>query len=121
MGSIRRTRPTKVVGGHQFRQVDAGYEHTCAVTTEFRAWCWGSNAVGQLGAGRAPGTNSTRPVAVAGGLFFAQLSAGASHGCAKTGAGAGYCWGDNSHAALGNGSSGPSTSTIAPGPVSAPR
>jgi alpha-tubulin suppressor-like RCC1 family protein len=169
--AIRRARPTKVVGGHLFRQVDAGWEHTCAVTTDFRAWCWGSghqgqlgngkiylsfwpravsgglsirrvsagwfhncaettnsrawcwgsNAVGQLGAGLAPGTIRTTPVAVAGGLFFAQLSAGAAHSCAKTGAGAGYCWGDNFYAALGNGSSGPSTSTTAPGPVSAPQ
>ena len=169
--ALRRTKPVKVSGGHQFRQVDAGNEHSCAVSTDSRAWCWGSghqgqlgngktylsfwpravsgglsvgrvstgwyhscaetagnrawcwgsNAAGQLGAGVEPGTNSTTPVAVAGGLFFAQLSVGAEHGCARTGTGAGYCWGDNFYAALGIGSSGPGTSTTAPVPLSEPQ
>jgi alpha-tubulin suppressor-like RCC1 family protein len=167
----RRTKPMQVAGGHQFRQIDAGNEHSCAVSTDSRAWCWGSgrqgqlgngktylsfwpravsgglsvervstgwyhscgettsnrawcwgnNAAGELGAGVEPGTNRTTPVAVAGGLVLTQLSAGAQHGCAKTGTGMGYCWGDNFYAALGIGSSGPGTSTTAPVPVSEPQ
>jgi hypothetical protein len=54
-------------------------------------------------------------------LFFAQLSAGAEHGRARTGSGAGYCWGDNFYAALGIGTSGPGTSTTAPVPVREPQ
>ena len=166
----RRTKPVKVVGAHAFRQIDAGAYHTCAVTTEARAfcwgngrggqigngktylslwpravsggltiarvsagllhtcaettvkraYCWGSNSFGQLGSGQAVGTNATKPVPVAGGLSVAQLSAGSWHTCAKTTSGAGWCWGDDFFAALGNGTSGTSGSSVAPVPVAAP-
>jgi hypothetical protein len=49
-----------------FRQVSAGLSHTCGVTTDDRAYCWGSNARGQLGDGTT--TGRTRPVAVAGAM-----------------------------------------------------
>ena len=41
--------PTAVLGGHLFRQVSAGSNHTCGVTTDDRAYCWGSNWHGQIG------------------------------------------------------------------------
>jgi hypothetical protein len=46
-----------------FRQVSAGFNHTCGVTPDNRAYCWGYNFFGQLG----DGTTTTRlaPVAVA--------------------------------------------------------
>jgi alpha-tubulin suppressor-like RCC1 family protein len=34
-----------------FRQVSAGDNHTCGLTTEDRAYCWGLNEHGQLGDG----------------------------------------------------------------------
>jgi alpha-tubulin suppressor-like RCC1 family protein len=42
-------------------------------------------------------------VAVAGGLTFAWLSAGASYTCAVTTGGAAYCWGYNGTGQLGDG------------------
>jgi alpha-tubulin suppressor-like RCC1 family protein len=42
-------------------------------------------------------------VAVVGGHFFAQVSAGADHACGKTPAGVAYCWGNNLLGALGDG------------------
>jgi alpha-tubulin suppressor-like RCC1 family protein len=42
-------------------------------------------------------------VAVAGGLFFSQVSAGTGDGCGRTEAGVGYCWGYNPYAQLGDG------------------
>jgi alpha-tubulin suppressor-like RCC1 family protein len=40
---------TPVVGGHKFRLIAAGGEHTCAVDVTNTIFCWGDNSVGQLG------------------------------------------------------------------------
>jgi len=71
------------------------------VTTAGAAYCWGDNSSGQLGNGTK--TKSTTPVAVAGGLTFATVSAGQYFACGVTTAGAAYCWGNNSSGQLGNG------------------
>jgi alpha-tubulin suppressor-like RCC1 family protein len=112
--------PRAVSGGLSVARVSTGLFHTCAETTVKRAYCWGSNSFGQLGSGQAVGTNTTTPVPVAGGLSVAQLSAGNWHTCAKTTSGAGYCWGDDFFAALGNGTSGSFGSSVEPVPVAAP-
>src|SRR5918911_1014143 len=76
-----------------FRQVSAGEDHTCGVTTENRAYCWGRNVFGELG----DGTHNIHltPVAVAGGLRFAHVSAGSHHTCGVTTDDRAFCWGWN--------------------------
>jgi alpha-tubulin suppressor-like RCC1 family protein len=37
-----RSTPTAVAGGHPFRQISAGQDVTCAVSTFNQAWCWGN-------------------------------------------------------------------------------
>jgi alpha-tubulin suppressor-like RCC1 family protein len=100
---VDRTTPEPVRGGLSFAPVIAGgLEHTCGVTTGGSAYCWGDNDHGQLG----DGTDLDRfitPVPVAGGLSFASLTAGTGHTCGVTGAGSLYCWGDNGHGRLGDG------------------
>jgi len=49
-----------------FRAISAGYDHTCAVTTDGAAYCWGSNSTGAVGDGTT--SDRTSPVLVAGGL-----------------------------------------------------
>src|SRR6058998_3297698 len=56
-----------------FATLSGGGDHTCGVTTGGAAYCWGNNGLGQLGNGTT--TNSATPVAVAGGLTFATVSA----------------------------------------------
>ncbi len=45
------SRPVAVIGGLQFIQISARYQHTCGVTVGNKAYCWGSNVAGQLGNG----------------------------------------------------------------------
>ena len=72
--------------------VSSGGYHTCGLTLDGVAYCWGDNTAWQLGTG---GDKSTRvtPTLVAGGLHFAGLGAGGFQTCALTAAGAAYCWG----------------------------
>jgi alpha-tubulin suppressor-like RCC1 family protein len=55
--------PVPVAGGLRFRQLSAGGDHTCGVTTGNVAYCWGTNTSGELGNGTT--SPSHTPVAVA--------------------------------------------------------
>jgi len=63
VGSFSMT-PVRVVGGLRFRNLTASTTgfHTCGVTNNDRAYCWGRNSSGQLGDGT---TVLTRPAPVA--------------------------------------------------------
>ena len=99
-----RSVPASVNGfassGAQF--VSAGQLHTCLLTSSGGVKCWGDNSHGQLGDGT--NTNRLMPVNVSGlGSGIKMVSAGGSHTCALTDAGAVKCWGDNSRGQLGDG------------------
>ena len=104
--------PLAVAGGLSFASLSVGGAHTCGVTADGAAYCWGLIGNGQLGNPAASGSCayglacSPTPVAVVGGLRFASVSAGAMHTCGVATGGAAYCWGDNSYGQLGAGSSG---------------
>jgi len=102
-GSACSRRPVPVLGGLAFRQVSArGRFHSCGVTTDDVAYCWGTNAFGQLGDGTE--NDSPQPVPVAGGLRFREVIAGLLHSCGVTTDNVAYCWGHNQAGELGNGS-----------------
>lgn len=82
-----------------FRQVSAGGIHTCGVTVDDQAFCWGGNNLGQLGDGTTRGR--LRPTPVAGGLRFRNVSAGANYTCGITTANKAYCWGNGFDGELG--------------------
>lgn len=105
------TSPVPVLGGLTFRSVNVGWDHTCGLTTSGAAYCWGSNAIGQLGNGFSR-TSSTKPATVVGALTFKEVSAGQGYTCGITTQGTAYCWGENVFGRLGNGmrSLGPSSS-----------
>lgn len=86
-------------GTLSFRQVSAGGHHTCGVTVNDLAYCWGDGRA--LGAGII--SYQLRPVAVLGGLRFREVSAGFRHTCGVTTDNRAYCWGPNTTGALGTG------------------
>lgn len=102
-----------------FAAVSDGTGHTCALTPPGAAYCWGFNNQGELGNGTTTGSPVcgtpcvVNPAPVSGGLTFASVSAGASHSCGVTLAGAAYCWGDNSSGDLGDGTTAQRTSPVA--------
>jgi alpha-tubulin suppressor-like RCC1 family protein len=96
-----KAKPALVAGGHQFRQLAAGMNHTCAVTTADQAFCWGSG--GQIGDGKT--VDRYTPRAVVGGLSFSRVSTGLFHTCGETPTNRAYCWGSNGLGQLGNGGS----------------
>ncbi len=107
-----RLTPVAVSGGLSFVEVSAGGEmHTCGVTDDGSAYCWGNNEWGQLGVGGSP-WGSNLPWAVSGGLRFAAVSAGAFYTCGVTDDGSAYCWGENWYGQLGDGS--PTASRLTP-------
>jgi alpha-tubulin suppressor-like RCC1 family protein len=121
-------QPTLAVAALTFRQISGGGLHTCGVTTTNQAYCWGYNQYGQLGTGTSTGPEhcsgaggpfpcSTKPVAVAGGLRFLQVSTGSYHTCGVTTDHQVYCWGGND-GRLGNGTTDDRPS---PGPVAGAR
>jgi alpha-tubulin suppressor-like RCC1 family protein len=104
--------PAAVAGGLNFAAVSVGAIHACGLTAVGAAYCWGLDSYGELGAG-TPGAQicgsegvpcSTTPLVVVGGRSFSALSAGWTQTCALDGAGAAYCWGDNTYGGLGNAS-----------------
>jgi len=99
------------------QRVAAGDEHACALVGG-AAYCWGSNASGQLGAGASGPVQSSLPltVAVPAGVSFVSLTAGTNHTCGLTGAGSLYCWGSDADGALGNGDA-TTANQSAPSPV----
>jgi alpha-tubulin suppressor-like RCC1 family protein/CRISPR/Cas system-associated protein endoribonuclease Cas2 len=76
-------------------EIVAGLNHTCGLTNEGRAWCWGLNDYGQLG-GNAPRNTAPNPlpVAVAGAPVFTRIAAAERFTCGIADqTGVAYCWG----------------------------
>ena len=84
-------RPVRVVGGLRFTSLSVGSSHACALTSDDKAYCWGSNLRGALGDGTV--VDRATPTAVSGGLRFVSISGGHDHTCALTDGGEAWCWG----------------------------
>jgi hypothetical protein len=76
----------------RFVALSGGDLHTCGLTREGRAYCWGDNTNGQLGAG-IPTPSTSAPTRVATTQTFAIIAAGSSTTCALTADGTPWCWG----------------------------
>ncbi len=77
---LQQFKPTAglEVHDHRFLAVSAGGYHTCAITDQAEALCWGDNRFGQCDAPEGS---------------FSQIAAGGYHTCALTLEGDAVCWG----------------------------
>ena len=71
--------------------IATGYQHSCALDDDGRAWCWGRNGSGQVGDGTTE--DRATPVAVSTSQRFSNISTGFGTTCAINLAGEMYCWG----------------------------
>ena len=110
--SSMSSTPVKVPGNLRFTQLATFGRHTCALTNEGKAYCWGYNGWGALGGNTNVGQSYT-PVAVAGNLTFRSITAGSDHACAITLDFVAYCWGNNDWRQLGTGTSAAASSPVA--------
>lgn len=98
-----RSTPVSVAGlGTGVTSLSAGRSHTCAVSQEKGAQCWGFNGDGQLG------NNSTAHASVptdVSGLSsgVVAVTAGGHHSCVLMQDGGAQCWGFNAFGQLGDG------------------
>lgn len=107
-----RYRPTPVrmdgaLSGKEVVQLDAGFNFTCALSSEGDVICWGANYCSDPVHGNMDRTPCS-PVFVAGPavgheLPFRQVSCGCSHACAVNSRNEIFCWGSGEGPWLGRG------------------
>jgi alpha-tubulin suppressor-like RCC1 family protein len=95
--------PVEVSPELTFVQVGAGSLHTCGVTTDGAAWCWGWNDYGALGTTDSMDTCgdaldgplgcSGVPLPVSGGRRFVGVFPALRHTCGLADGGTAFCWG----------------------------
>ena len=91
----------------KFRALAAGGDHTCAVDTNGKAWCWGEDgslATGDSSLGALPNHTQRRiPAFTDLGVpaDFVAIDTDFSHTCAVSAAQDVFCWGDNSFGQIG--------------------
>lgn len=95
-------------------QVVLGETFACARTRAGSVWCWGENAVGQLGTGTTE--SATRPVQVPGLVGVVEIAAGGFHACARLEGGTVQCWGRADRGQVGHGTA--PASVLSPAAVS---
>lgn len=84
-------------------QIDSGAAHTCAITTDTGARCWGAGGLGQIGNGETVDASSAKAVRSGSGPLtgLIAIDAGQNHTCALKANGEVWCWGSNARQQLG--------------------
>ena len=95
------TTPQPVTGGWTFQRLNAGGAHTCGVTTEGAALCWGYNARGSVG-DSTTAQYRTVPTVVVGNHSFTVVGGGGPT-CGTDTQGIIWCWGGNDFGQVGDG------------------
>lgn len=87
-------------------KVTAGGYHSCSVTSDELAHCWGQNDLGQLGRGDAGPFAVADPGPVVDLAEVVDVDAGLLFTCGVVRSGSVFCWGDDSLGQLGDGTAG---------------
>lgn len=95
VSEVNSNVPAPVESAETFVDIGVGSTHSCAVTENGDAYCWGDNYFAKLGDGtkESPAAHPT-PLRVIGGVSFAGfIEGGEEHTCALGSNGRAYCWG----------------------------
>lgn len=87
------------IGNDQWIAVKAGNNHTCAIRSDKKLFCWGDNRDGRLGDG-TKGNISNVPKAIGADEWYG-VGPGYDHTCGLKTDNKIYCWGNNGHSQLG--------------------
>jgi alpha-tubulin suppressor-like RCC1 family protein len=105
----RLSEPSTLRSSARFVRITTLGHHTCGLTGDGTAYCWGNDMDGQLGRGTPSALCrwadlqlycGDRPAPVRGGPWT-DLAAGGSHTCAIHREGGTWCWGSNRYGQLG--------------------
>ena len=99
-GPIKTPTPVALPQGAVATALSRSYHHACALTN-LGLYCWGLGGNGLLGIGSEPTRAPPTKVDLLDGAV--QVRTSYTHSCARTPAGAIFCWGSNVHGALGKG------------------
>lgn len=108
--SVGDSVPLAVAGGLTFRAISPGLSSTCGIAADSTAYCWGLNAVGEVGVFPLPAACDTLrgnpycsvPVQVSNSLKFISIAVSTQYACGVVASGAAYCWGQNHLGSLGD-------------------
>jgi alpha-tubulin suppressor-like RCC1 family protein len=101
--------------GVTYQTVAAGGQHTCALGSDDKAYCWGNGGAGRLGGNSTASTKSPAPVfsGAMGELTVSAIATGINHTCAIASDNNAYCWGAGTNGQLGNSASTNQTAPVA--------
>jgi alpha-tubulin suppressor-like RCC1 family protein len=90
--------------GVTFTSIATSRSTACALDGSGNAYCWGSNAYGQVGNGTTSSTGQLTPAAVSmpSGVTFTQIVAQQTAACGLDGNGQTWCWGRNNFGQVGD-------------------
>jgi prepilin-type N-terminal cleavage/methylation domain-containing protein len=105
-----------VLSGKTIIAISTGAYHSCAIASDYKAYCWGRDSDGALGDN--VGSNSNVPVAVStsgvlSGKTILSISSGLDDSCVVASDNKVYCWGNNDSGQLGNNATGQSLAPVA--------
>lgn len=110
------TYASGVLNGLPVVDITAGSSHFCAIASDSKAYCWGSNSSGQIGNNSTTRAGVPAAVNMSGvlsGLTVKSITAGETHTCIVASDDNAYCWGANDMGQLGDGTNNNSSVPVA--------
>jgi alpha-tubulin suppressor-like RCC1 family protein len=93
-GTMNESSPVQIGTDTNWKQVAAGWEHTCGVRTNGLLSCWGDNSSNELGDGTTV-SRDTPPDQIGDASTWTSVSTGSLSTCGIQSSGSLWCWGSD--------------------------